>query len=222
MPSAIHRRQLLQSLGLAATALVTPSLFARSQHRTTAAEIMGPFYPLMRPMDEDADLTHIAGQPGRAQGRMFDLHGRIIDTAGNPVAGATIEMWQANTHGRYAHKSDPNSEAPLDPAFQGFGSQSSDPQGLFRFRTIVPGPYPVVDGQDRWIRAPHIHFDIRGRHDRLVTQIYFKGQPLNASDRLYHALSQEDRDTVTLALRSSDAGATEPEQGLWTVVLASG
>ncbi len=221
MPSSINRRDLLQSLGIAASTLVTPSLFARNRYHVTAAEIMGPYYPLMRPMDEDADLTRIAGQAGRALGRVFDLHGRIIDTAGTPVVGAKVEMWQANSHGRYAHRSDPNIAAPLDPAFQGFGRQDSDRHGLFRFRTIVPGPYPVIDGQDRWIRAPHVHFDIRGRHDRLVTQIYFSGQPLNASDRLHHALSPEERDTVTLTLQPSDI-AGEPEQGLWTVVLASG
>ncbi|MBA8680361.1 protocatechuate 3,4-dioxygenase [Stenotrophomonas tumulicola] len=222
MPTTISRRHALRAMGLAASTLVTPSLFARQQQRLTAAEIMGPFYPLQRPLDDDSDLTRVSGQPGRALGQAFDLRGRIIDTQGRPVGGAMVEMWQANRHGRYAHKSDPNLTAPIDPAFQGFGKQASDHEGRFRFLTIIPGPYPVIEDNKRWTRTPHIHFDIRGRHDRLVTQIYFKGQALNDTDLLYQALSAQDRDTVTLDLQPADPGAPAPLFGEWTVVLASG
>lgn len=90
--------------------------------------------------------------------------------------------------------------------------------------TIVPGAYPVADGSDRWTRTPHIHFDIRGRHDRLVTQVYFSDQRLNASDRLYQALSPEDRETVTLTLQPTHGHGhgRALEQAHWVVVLSSG
>ena len=188
----------------------------------TAAEITGPFYPIQRPLDEDNDLTLLRGSTRRAQGRVIDLHGRVVGTDGQPVRNAIIEMWQANTHGRYAHKSDPNTAAPLDPAFQGFGRQLTDSQGAFRFLTIVPGPYPVVDGTDRWTRTPHIHFDIRGVHDRLVTQIYSRGEPLNDTDRLYQALSPKERETVTLTLTPTALETGRAERADWLVVLASG
>jgi len=201
---------------------LTPSLLARSAAAPTAAEIMGPYYPVKRPLDDDADLTRVKGRPGTAQGRVIDLQGRVINTRGRPVAGARVEMWQANTHGRYAHASDPNIEAPLDPAFQGFGQQVTTAEGEFRFLTVVPGPYPVVDGTDRWLRTPHIHFDIRGAHDRLVTQIYFGDQPLNGSDRLYQALSPADRETVTLHLQPAPPSARPIAVARWLVVLSTG
>lgn len=219
MTAPLSRRHALQAAGLAATALFTTTAAAQQQRRITVEDIMGPFYPIQRPLDEDADLTRVDGQPGVAQGTRIDLRGRVIDTLGQPVAGAWIEMWQANTHGRYAHATDANEAAPLDPAFQGFGRQETDAEGRFRFLTIVPGAYPVGPGPGR-LRTPHIHFDIRGQHDRLVTQIYFSGEPLNDSDLLYQALSREDRATVTLMPRS--VGNDAPLEAEWTVVLATG
>ena len=222
--SMTTRRGALKAAACAAAALLTASASARAQQqrRPTVADIMGPFYPIVRPLDEDADLTRVAGQPGIAQGRVLDLRGRVLDTLGHPVAGAHIEMWQANTHGRYAHASDTNVTAPLDPAFQGFARQRTDTEGCFRFLTVIPGAYPVPDPESPWLRTRHIHFDIRGQHDRLVTQIYFAGEPLNDTDRLYQALTPAERDTVTLDLRHAVAGAPSPLIGEWTVVLASG
>ncbi len=218
------RRGALKAVACAAGALLTASTsaLAQQQRRPTVADIMGPFYPIVRPLDEDADLTRVAGRPGVAQGRVLDLRGRVLDTLGHPVADARIEMWQANTHGRYDHASDTNVTAPLDPAFQGFGRQLTDTQGRFRFLTVIPGAYPVPDPESPWLRTRHIHFDIRGRHDRLVTQIYFAGEPLNETDLLYQALTPADRETVTLPLRHAAAGAPAPAIGEWTVVLASG
>ena len=220
MSETISRRRALQAAGWAACSLFTATVAAQQQRRVTAAEIMGPFYPIKRPLDEDADLTRIRGRAGVAQGTQLDLAGRIVDTKGKPIADARVEMWQANTHGRYDHRSDPNVAAPKDPFFQGFGHQHTDRDGRFRFLTIIPGAYPVVDGEESWLRTPHIHFDIRGRHDRLVTQIYFQGEPLNDTDRLYQALSAADRETVTLTTR--DMGSGRPREAGWTVVLASG
>jgi len=216
--SRMDRRQALRCL-LTAGAVVTCSANAR-RARPTAAEIMGPFYPIMRPLDEDSDLTAVRGIPGTARGRRLDILGQVIDPHGTPIQGAQVELWQANHFGRYAHASDRNIAAPLDPCFQGFGRQMTDPEGRFRFLTVFPGAYPVDDDGDQWLRTPHIHFDIRGTHDRLVTQVYFEGERRNDTDRLYLALSPADRETVTLRPRA-EADPT----GLvarWQVVLATG
>lgn len=222
MRTRLSRRNLLQVGTCTAAVLFTPSLLAQSSRRLTAADIMGPFYPVSRPLDEDADLTQVRGESGTAEGRVIEIHGRVVNTNGEPVANATVEMWQANAHGRYAHASDPNTSAPLDPAFQGFGKQVTNASGEFRFRTIVPGPYPVADDSGQWTRTPHLHFDIRGMHDRLVTQVYFSDQPLNASDRLYQALAPADRETVTLTLQPAHSDGYALQQASWVVVLSSG
>jgi len=82
--------------------------------RRTPDQIMGPFYPVVKPLDQDADLTTIAGKPGRAEGQVLHVMGRVVTVAGHPVPGARLEIWQANTYGRYTHPSDTN-PAPLDP-----------------------------------------------------------------------------------------------------------
>ena len=141
---------------------------------------MGPFYPVEKPLDQDADLTTIAGKSGHAEGKVLHLMGRVIDSRGRPIPGARIEVWQANTHGRYTHPSDTN-PAPLDPNFEGFGVQVTDDEGRYRFKTIKPGAYPVTQS---WTRPPHIHVDVTGRTGRVLTQMYFEDEPLNDVDKL--------------------------------------
>ena len=97
---------------------------------------------------------------------------------GRPVEGARIEIWQANTHGRYAHPWD-SSRRALDPNFQGYGTQVTDAQGRYRFKTIKPGAYDS--------RPPHIHVDIAGGKRDLTTQIYFPGEPLNERDGIFRS-----------------------------------
>lgn len=220
----LSRRQLLGSLlTLTAGTLLSPMVTASPGLRQTAADIMGPFYPVLRPLDEDMDLTRVQGKPGRAQGQILHLAGRVTNRRGQPVAGARIELWQANTHGRYSHASDPNTAAPLDENFQGFSRQLADAQGCFRFKTVIPGYYPVLDADPVWTRTRHLHFDVSGQHDRVVTQVYFQGDALNDSDLLYQALSPEDRATVTVNLEAPRPGM-EPSARFawWDVVLASG
>jgi protocatechuate 3,4-dioxygenase beta subunit len=113
-------------------------------------------------------------------GQVLDLSGRVLTPDGTPVAGARIELWQANAAGRYAHHGDTH-DAPLDPNFQGYAVQTTDAEGRFRFLTVKPGAYPSGGG---YMRSPHIHFDVAGRYDRLVTQMYFPGDPLLKQDRI--------------------------------------
>src|SRR5262245_19559083 len=147
--------------------------------KRTPSEILGPFYPVMRSVEMASDLTTLPGKPGRAAGQVIYVMGRVLNVQGQPVAGARVELWQANAQGRYRHPSDTN-PTPLDPAFEGFGVQTTDAEGRFRFKTVKPGAYPAAAG----MRAPHLHFDVTGRINRVITQMYFPAEPLNEGDVL--------------------------------------
>ncbi len=123
----------------------------------TPDQILGPFYPVRKPIDGGADLTRLKGKAGPARGEVIYVAGRVLNMKGEPVDGAQLEVWQANSVGRYAHPSDWNS-APLDPNFEGYATVVSDAEGRYRFKTVKPGAYPVGGG---WVRPPHIHFDVQ-------------------------------------------------------------
>jgi protocatechuate 3,4-dioxygenase beta subunit len=131
-----------------------------------------------------------------------------------------VEIWQTNSHGRYAHQSDPNTAAPLDENFQGFAVQFTDHEGLYTFKTIKPGPYPSREGT--WMRAPHIHFDIRGRVDRKVTQMFFPNEPLNAQDRLLQTVRGERNALLASVERAGSSGGHDELIAKWDIILASG
>jgi len=181
------RRRLVRSsaalAGIAAANALVPGV-ARALEPTFFLE-MGPFFPITRPLDQDADLTIIAGRAQRAQGQILHFMGRVLNRKGEPVAGARLDVWQANTFGRYNHPSDPN-PAPLDPNFQGSTMLTTDAEGRFRFKTVKPGPYPTPNPKI-W-RPPHIHFDVSGKSDRLVTQVFFPGEPMNEADFVFQAI----------------------------------
>jgi len=135
----------------------------------------------------DDNLAVLA--PGRlALGQLIHVGGRLLDEAGRPVAGAVVELWQANAAGRYAHALDQR-DAPLDPNFLGNGRVRTDADGAYGFFTIRPGAYPVPT-PETWWRPPHVHFSVLGPAtlSRLVTQMYFPGDPLNALDRILQSI----------------------------------
>src|SRR3954470_4620544 len=144
--------------------------------------------------------------------------GRVLNVAGQLIHNARVEIWQANTHGRYTHPSDSN-PAPLDPNFEGFGAQATDAEGRFRFKTIKPGPYPT--GVDGWTRPPHIHFEVSGRTDRLGTPRSFPGEPLNDKDQLLRRIRPKE---TVIAKLLPPAPDLEPDSvvAAWDVVLARG
>ena len=146
----------------------------------TPHQILGPFFPLGSNPATQGDLTIVEGTDGRAQGEIVEVTGHVLNLRGKPVRGAKLTIWQANTFGRYVHPNDSN-PAPLDPNFVGFGIIRTGNDGAYRIKTVKPGPYPM--GAD-WMRAPHIHFEVQGQFERLITQMYFPGEPLNACDRL--------------------------------------
>jgi len=193
------------------------AVFAQALRRTPD-QILGPFYPVVKPLDQDADLTTIAGKPGRAEGQVLHVMGRVVNVAGQPVHGARVEIWQANTYGRYTHPSDTN-PAPLDPHFEGFAVLTTDADGRYRFKTIKPGAYPA--GPDR-MRPPHIHFEVTGTSNRLVTQMYFAGEPLNDTDPfLQGAGANRERLIVPLGPPTPDL---EPDArvAVWDIILEQG
>lgn len=192
----ISRRNLIRgSMGMAALS-VGGSLVAR----TTPSQGEGPFFPIHKQPDTDADMTLIDGQTERALGEVVEISGRVLDEDGNAIADALVDVWQANVHGRYAHEADPN-PAPLDENFQGWAQLKTDSDGRYRVRTIKPGAYPVGDG---WSRPPHIHFKIarRGFHE-LTTQMYFAGDPLNDVDRLLQSVPESERSMLVVDFRPS-------------------
>jgi protocatechuate 3,4-dioxygenase, beta subunit len=175
-----------------ATHLKRDSTVARLQ--ITPPQIVGPFYPLTERPDLAADLARPSGSAAEAHGQLVYVTGRVVTCSGDPVAHARIEIWQANAAGKYRHPSDTN-PAPLDPNFRGFAQLTTDAAGRYAFRTVKPGRYPMPDGE---MRPPHIHFLVEGRIDRLVTQLYFAGEPENATDRWLNSLPQPERLLVSL------------------------
>jgi protocatechuate 3,4-dioxygenase beta subunit len=174
---SLSKRSFLVGSG-ALAAFGAASLLQRRQGRAAGTPLartpsgdLGPFYPVEKPIETDADLTRVAGLSGRAGGEIIEISGRVLARDGTPQANAGIELWQANAVGRYAHADDDRTDVPLDPAFQGHADLLADAQGHFRFLTVKPGLYPVGSGSFK--RAPHIHFDVRGRRRRLITQMYF-------------------------------------------------
>ena len=148
--------------------------------------------------------------------------GRVLDQNGAPVRGAKIELWQCNSHGRYAHPADVN-PAPLDPNFQGFGVQTTDADGQYRFKTIKPAAYPIGPMNPDAIRTPHIHFDIARGNTRLVTQMYFPGEPENNGDIVFGDLTADERIAATADMLQP-AADMEPDSlfARWDIVLRVG
>ena len=202
-------RRGLMTGGLAAATMLTgaSNALAGGDPPGTAGSDIGPFYPIQRPQDSDADLVWIKGHKERALGKVIEVSGRVLDRHGNPIRNATLELWQANAAGRYAHPND-ISTAPLDPNFQGYATLKTGEDGEWRITTIKPAVYDSPIG----LRTPHIHFDIQGRSHRLIAQMYFADEaPTNAGDQLYKMLGPDAPTSV--------AGLSGESKYRWDVVL---
>jgi protocatechuate 3,4-dioxygenase, beta subunit len=149
-------------------------------------ELTGPVFGASRVQASDADLTK--QHDGEPQGERIIVAGRVTDSDGRPVRGTLIEAWQANASGRYAHAEDDH-PAPLDPNFTGLGRCLTGDDGSFRFISIKPGPYPWRNHLNAW-RPAHIHFSLFGWafEQRLVTQMYFPGDPLLPFDPIFNSV----------------------------------
>lgn len=156
-----------------------------------------------------ADLTRGAG--GEALGQRIVVAGRVLDEAGRPAPRTLVEVWQANAAGRYAHARD-QWDAPLDPNFTGAGQVVTDDEGRYAFTTIRPGAYPWGNHANAW-RPAHIHFSLFGPAfaTRLVTQMYFEGDPLIPLDPIANAVPKEARERLVARF---DLGLTQPSHAL--------
>jgi protocatechuate 3,4-dioxygenase beta subunit len=183
--------------------------------------IDGPVFgtDVVGPLDGDLTRQH----DGEPLGERIIVGGRLLDEDGRPLRGALIEVWQANAAGRYRHDVDRH-PAPLDPNFSGAGRCLTDDEGRYRFVSIKPGAYPWGNHPNAW-RPAHIHFSVFGRafSQRLVTQMYFPGDPLIDYDPIIHAV--RDPRARRLLIARFDLEHTEEQWALayhWDIVLGRG
>ena len=176
-----ERREFLTGITAVSAATIVSSTLqnqALAGILSTPPQTEGPFYPVLKPLDQDADLTMVGNSGKRAAGDLLLVQGKVLTPNDRPVTNALVEIWQTNAWGRYQDRRD-RSDLPRDPNFQGYGQVTTDANGAYAFRTIRPAGY----GQGYFRRTPHIHFRISGSYfDRLTTQMYFAGEPENAND----------------------------------------
>jgi len=184
-------------------------------------DLGGPVFgaEALGPLDHDLTRQH----DGEPLGERIIVHGRVLDEDARPIRGALVEVWQANAGGRYHHVVDQH-PAPLDPNFTGAGRCLTDDDGFYRFITIKPGAYPWGNHENAW-RPAHIHFSLFGRQftQRLVTQMYFPGDPLFPYDPIINSV--RDPKSRALLISRFDIDETKPEWALafeWDIVLGRG
>jgi protocatechuate 3,4-dioxygenase beta subunit len=176
----------------------------------TLSEITGPRFERDVIAPDENDLTHFDG--GEALGERIIVTGRVLDEDGRAIPYTIIEIWQANAAGRYAHAEDQH-EAPLDPHFAGIGRVITDSHGAYRFVTVKPGAYPWRNHHNAW-RPNHIHFSLFGPSfaTRLITQMYFPGDPLLALDPIFNSVP--DSSARERLVAKFDIEVTIPEYAL--------
>jgi protocatechuate 3,4-dioxygenase beta subunit len=167
----------------------------------TPGQTEGPFYPTSFPADADNDLVQVRGNAARALGTVLHLQGRVLDTSGRPLPGATVEIWQCDSNGIYDHPRQAGRER-RDSAFQGFGRIVADAAGAYRFRTLKPVAYAG--------RSPHIHFKVAAADGRrLTSQFYLAGDAGNANDFVYRNALRDQRVRERLDMRLEPASGIE-------------
>lgn len=181
----------------------------------TPAETEGPFFPENTNVENDVDLTRLAGRGERAAGQVIEVRGRVLGSNGQPITGARVQLWQANAAGRYAHTADAGNSAPIDPNFQGYAAIESGADGAFRFTTIKPGGYLVADLGPR---TPHLHWKVAGNGHELTTQSYFPDESANDTDFLIRAMQTDPRPLIARAGAPGAEGALGYD---WDIVLMS-
>ncbi len=185
------------------------------------ADVEGPVFgdDLVGELDYDLTRQH----DGEPLGERIIVTGRVLDDDGRPIRGALVEVWSANAAGRYRHDVDQH-PAPLDPNFTGAGRCLTDDDGNYRFITVKPGAYPWGNHPNAW-RPAHIHFSVFGRafSERLVTQMYFPGDPLFEFDPIFQSV--RDPRARELMIATFELGVTQEDWALgytWDIVLGAG
>ncbi len=203
----LSRRTFAGSVIVAGAIAATRGIAQTAVPPVTAESPLGPFYPVGYRGEDDFDLTMLEGHSTRALGEVIEVSGRVLDRYGRPMQNAALDIWQANSVGRYAHDNEQNA-APLDPNFQGMARLITGRSGEWRIRTIKPRFYDTPLG----VRTPHIHFDVSGSAHRLIAQMYFPEETeANARDFLYRDLGP--------GAPTSIAQLTAPAAYRWDIVL---
>jgi protocatechuate 3,4-dioxygenase, beta subunit len=217
--SDLSRREILKMSAVVAGSAVAFStkLASAAALAFTPPQILGPFYPL-KELAQNSDLTRVAGRSGHAAGQVLNVMGRVLNLEGEPVRNAKIEVWQANSYGRYTHPSDTN-PAPLDPNFEGSAILTTDSEGRYRFKTIKPAAYPAGPN---FIRPAHIHFQVSGRQDRLVTQMYFENDPYNDKDPFLNSAGGLKELLITKLLDPTSEFERDSKMVIFDIVLFKG
>lgn len=188
--------------------------------QNSLTEVTGPVIGQDELGPLDNDLFRNFAKDGDPIGERIIVHGRVLDGNARPVPGVLVEFWQANASGRYRHVND-RYEAPIDPNFGGCGRCLTDGEGRYHFRTVKPGPYPYRNRGNDW-RPAHIHFSVFGTGfaQRLISQMYFEGDPLIPHDSILATIPDPAaRERLVARL---DLGATIPLHTLayrWDIVL---
>ena len=191
---------IIRRLVLAGTALVPIRSAFASTLVPTPGQTEGPFYPTAFPADADNDLVQVRGQSARAMGTVLHLQGRVLDTSGKPLGGATVEIWQCDVNGIYDHPRQSGRDR-RDTAFQGFGRIAADASGAYRFRTLKPVAYAG--------RSPHIHFKVATSTGRLLTsQFYVAGEPGNDRDGVFRGI-RDPRQRELIEMKLAPAPGVE-------------
>lgn len=179
--------------------------------KKTLSELSGPVFKDFKLGTLDHDLTKNAIIDSEPIGERMVVHGKVTNELRQPIPNTLIEIWQANAAGRYVHKVDQHN-APLDPNFLGTGRCMTDAYGNYKFYTIKPGAYPWGNHVNAW-RPNHIHFSLFGGDisSRLITQMYFPGDPLLEYDPIYNAIPKRGKESL---VSSFDLSVTEPDFAL--------
>ena len=205
MKKKISRRDVTKALGFAGGSLLITPVIAETAV-PTPEQTAGPFYPVTPQDDKDVDLTQIDGHANRATGEVILVRGRVFNTRGELLPGATVDVWQANHHGRYSHPDDPNPN-PLDPDFQGWGIMQTAGDGAYGYKTIKPGAYAISEDT---VRCRHIHYKVsHPDYTEITTQMYFPGDPLLADDIVMNDTPEELRHLL-ISEESEDADSGLP------------
>eukprot|EP00439_Symbiodinium_sp_Y106_P090064 s1_g2600.t1 len=204
-------------MGLLATSAAASPL----RRKSTPPMVAGPFYPEPKdkPLETDTNLARLSDKDVPAAGTRINLSGRIIDLDGDPVGSALVEIWQADTRGRYHHPADPN-PTPLDPNFQGYGAMVTGSDGKFSFQTVKPGAYPMDANNTR---APHIHLQAAApTHPAIATQLFFAGESMNDQDAILHSLPPVDQERLIIDFAPVPTNASDQNvfAGEFDMVLA--
>ena len=214
----LTRRRILQRV---AASVGGAAVFAVLRYAAAATlpptpnQTAGPFYPQSFPADSDNNLVHVAGHSRPARGIVTEVSGRILDANGRPLAGAEVEIWQADVNGRYHDPRDTHAGPGPDEDFQGYGKMLTDEAGRYRFLTIRPVAYPG--------RTPHIHFAVSGRGIRapFVTQMYVAGEAGNARDPVLNDIRDPAaRARVIVPLRPAPEFAADALAASFDIVIA--